>query len=873
VNRFLELLIEGMISGGVISLVASSLVMTYSTSGIFNFGYGGIAFTCSFAFYQLNTGAGLNAPLAGVIVFLGIAPILGLLFEAFVFRRLVDASDATKIVATVGLALSLPALALWSVSLINAHTSLALPPGDNVTTSPGLGPAPAKTWTLARGVILDSDQLIILIAAVLAALALWLVVRHTRAGLNMRAAVDRGHLAQLRGADIRRSSRLSWTLGTMLAALAGIVASPLFSLTTTDYTNLFFQAAVACVIGRFRSIPMAAIGGILVGVGQNLATGYGGPLTNVVGFPTAVPFILMLIGLVFLARDRRRIAGFTLTWAQGQDFSRIRLTWPQRLPWAALVIGLTGYLLFSHNYFWLSLLTVSLAYSLIFASFLMGFLMSHGVPFFAAALIGIAASALAGALVAAPALLLGGLPLALSTLALGLICEAMLFSWNPFANFRDGWAIVGPSVGPIDFSSQRVLGITSLILIGLVTIGLRNLRNSPSGIAMAAVRASEAGAASLGISKVRAKLAVFVLSAAIAALGGIVLSTSVGSITNTNYPTQDGLLWLAAVVVFGIRRPGGALLAGLFFGLGPQVISFASGSAYVPAILFGGAAVQLARTPDGLLGSIRVGVSGWEKALGLLRSRGQRQTAAAQTAPVVTAVTPAASTSVAASSAGLRVSRLTVGYGDLIVLHDIDLVVEPGEIHAVVGLNGAGKSTLCLAVGGLLSVASGSLVLNGETITSMPANRRARHGLFMVPETRGIFPGLSVLENLKIALPDESDRAEVYRRFPMLAARQKIHAQSLSGGEQQILSLAPLAIRTPSVVVVDEPGLGLAPMVFAEVLRILEQIRESGAAVLLVEEKINRILNAADRVTRLDMGRIVPDGETLLPDIAIGERR
>lgn len=883
-SKLLQLLIEGVISGGVISLVASSLVLSYSTSGIFNFGYGGTAFTCSFAFYELNTGAGLPAWAAGLVVIFGIAPLLGLLFEVAVFRRLVEASDATKIVATVGLALSLPALSLWIVSLLNAHSGLDLPPGDNVTTSPGLGPAPAKQWHLRQGVVLSSDQLIICIAAILAAFVLWVVVRHTRAGLNMRAAVDRGQLAELRGADTRRSSRLSWVLGTMLAALAGIVGSPVFSLTTTDYTNLFFLAAIACVLGRFRSIPMAALGGVVVGLGQNLASGYGGPLSEITGFPTAVPFILMVVGLVFLARDRRRIAGFTLTWAQGQDFSGERLSWPKRIPWIALVIGLVCYLLFSNDYFWLSLLTISLAYGLIFESFvmvtgfggmvslaqtayvtlaamLMGVLVAHHVPFFLAALIGILASAVAGALVAAPAIVLGGLPLALSTLALALICDNMLFAWNRFANYRNGWAIYGPKIGPIDFTNQRVVGMTALILIGLVTLGLRNLRNSPSGIAMSAVRTSEAGAASLGISKIKSKLAVFILSAAIAAAGGILLSMAVGSITNTNYPTQNGLLWLAAVVVFGVRRPGGALLAGLFFGLGPQLIDYATSSAYVPTILFGSAAVQLARTPDGLLGTVKFGASIWERTAHRLahhQAASMPKPGPAQAA----ASTALGSASAAATDTGeapaLAVSALEVGYGDLMVLHEVDVDVRSGEIHAVVGLNGAGKSTLCLAVGGVVDVARGSVHLDGETITEAPSYERARRGLYLVPETRGIFPGLSVHENLKVTLAGAADREEVYRRFPMLAARRNVHAQALSGGEQQILSLAPLAVRTPRVLVVDEPGLGLAPLIFAEVLRILDQIRSSGTAVLLVEEKLNRILDVSDRLTRLDMGRIVP---------------
>jgi ABC-type branched-subunit amino acid transport system ATPase component len=198
---------------------------------------------------------------------------------------------------------------------------------------------------------------------------------------------------------------------------------------------------------------------------------------------------------------------------------------------------------------------------------------------------------------------------------------------------------------------------------------------------------------------------------------------------------------------------------------------------------------------------------------------------------------------------------VAAGYGELGVLFDVDLVVPKGSITALVGANGAGKSTLCGVIAGLLSPTSGRVVLDGDDITSRPEYWRARRGLILTPESRGIFPGLNVEENLAMRM-DAPLRTATYDRFPQLATRRNVLAGSLSGGEQQILSLGPVLAQTPTLLVADEPTLGLAPLIVRTILDLIKDLRAEGTSVLLVEEKAHSILGVADYVVFLELGRI-----------------
>lgn len=202
------------------------------------------------------------------------------------------------------------------------------------------------------------------------------------------------------------------------------------------------------------------------------------------------------------------------------------------------------------------------------------------------------------------------------------------------------------------------------------------------------------------------------------------------------------------------------------------------------------------------------------------------------------------------------VTDLRSGYGPTEVLHGVSITLRRGAITAVLGPNGAGKSTLAKTLAGLLPTGAGTIERDGQAMDGWPAHRRARAGVVLSPESRGIFPGLSGEENLEVWLTDRKQIQEVLERFPALSGRDSVPAGHLSGGEQQMLALGSLLVRPPDVLVVDEPSLGLAPLVVADIMRVFEELRDRGTAILLIEEKATDAVRIADDVLILESGRV-----------------
>jgi ABC-type branched-subunit amino acid transport system ATPase component len=476
----------------------------------------------------------------------------------------------------------------------------------------------------------------------------------------------------------------------------------------------------------------------------------------------------------------------------------------------------------------------------------------------------------------------------------------VLFQWNWLDNNTSGWTMPRPVIGPVNLTSNKTMAIVLLVLCGLIMLLIRNLKRSSWGRGIAAVRSSEMAASTSGVAPLRIKLGLFAISAVIAGLGGICYVTFQASASNTATPAIDSLLWLATVVLFGIRRPAAAVLAGIVSASAPVIIGSGfhwwswvpswlswngTQSTEIPLILFGLGAVGLARDPYGFLS--HTSNQNHERRM---RRAARRAAAAGQPVGAATA-SPLSSSVIAAedaaisaeverhgseliSAGAMRVSSdpvdeapgmlsirgLRVSYGDVEVLHGIDLSIATGKITGLFGVNGSGKSTLCSAVSGLVPASSGSITLDGTDITHMPAYRRVGQGVIVAPESRGVFPGLTVEENLLLRL-DAEHRDEVFKRFPQLKERHRLLAGSLSGGEQQMLALAPVLVQPPKVVIADEPTLGLAPLVVAQVLDVFRELRDLGTTILLVEEKIRDVLTVADRAAFIELGHIVWSGK------------
>jgi branched-chain amino acid transport system ATP-binding protein len=211
----------------------------------------------------------------------------------------------------------------------------------------------------------------------------------------------------------------------------------------------------------------------------------------------------------------------------------------------------------------------------------------------------------------------------------------------------------------------------------------------------------------------------------------------------------------------------------------------------------------------------------------------------------------------------LTLQGVSAGYGRATVLRDVDLTVPTGKIVALLGPNGAGKTTLLRAASGLLSISAGRVRLGGSDVTREPPHWRAVNGLCLVPEGRGIFPNLSVRENLLLQVPptrQDVGYEPALEAFPILSERLTQRAGSMSGGQQQMLALSRCFLCDPSVVLLDEVSMGLAPRIIDEIFDALVKLSQHGVALLLVEQYVNRALGIADHVYLLGRGRITFSG-------------
>ena len=228
----------------------------------------------------------------------------------------------------------------------------------------------------------------------------------------------------------------------------------------------------------------------------------------------------------------------------------------------------------------------------------------------------------------------------------------------------------------------------------------------------------------------------------------------------------------------------------------------------------------------------------------------------------------------------LELKNVSVSYGRIEAIHDMSFSVEEGEIVSLIGANGAGKSTTMKTISGLLNPSKGRLMFEGEDITKMKAHIRVVRGISQAPEGRGIFPGMTVMENLDMGAFGRKDRSgmeadfdRVFSLFPRLAERRTQAGGTMSGGEQQMLAIGRALMSAPRLLLLDEPSMGLAPQFIKQIFAIITEINQQGTTILLVEQNANQALARANRGFVLETGSITHSGtgKELLANPAIKE--
>jgi branched-chain amino acid transport system permease protein len=600
-GSFLQFTLVGLSGGCVLAVAASGLVLTYTTTGVFNFAHGAVGMVAAFLYYRLHIDYDVPTPFALVLILFVAAPIMGLLLER-TMRSFRGAAPGTALTVTIAL----------TILLIGVVQAVFQAHGEQ-RTSPYLFGDRSVTIAGAR---LRWDELAFFVVAVAVAIGLRYLLKSTRTGIAMRAVVDNPDLAALAGAPPITIARTSWILGSVLAAVAGVLYAP--AIGALDAINLtFFVLAAygAAVFGRLRSLPLTFGGAILLGLIQGYAP---------ISFPHSEVWNHLQVGvpglflfLVLLALPEAKLTVGRLVGRDVPPVPRLRSSLARGVlfvPVVALAAQLAGGnigdlsrgLIYGTLLLSLVLLTgysgqISLAQYVFFGLGAFAMAKVGGGDSLLGMGAGAAIAVPLGLVIALPALRLQGLYLALVTFALAQVSRDVIFQDTRI--YGKGGVFVGRlDLFGLDFSGDKAFAILCGIVFALVAIGVLALRRGAFGRRLAAIRDSQAACATLGLDVRRTKLAVFAISSAIAGLAGTLYGGLGFTVSQLDFePLYNVLLFLFAYVG-GITTVTGALLGGLLFAALPLVQSKKPELAGLVFAVIAAGAVALGKQPNGLSG-------------------------------------------------------------------------------------------------------------------------------------------------------------------------------------------------------------------------------------------------------------------------------
>jgi branched-chain amino acid transport system permease protein len=603
-SQFLSLTVAGVVTYGcVYALTAMGLVVTYTTSGIFNFAQGAIGMIGAFLYWQFSQGYGWPSLVSFLLVVLVLTPLLGAVIERVIVRRLETAALEARL--TVTIALLLLGIAVATV-LWDPRVSRRVPQFFN------------GNQLSVGGVVLTWHQLIIVGISAIAAVALRLFFYRTRAGIATRAVVDDRELAALTGARPARYAQLGWAMGCSLASLAGILIAPLVNLDITNLTLLVISGYAAAMVGRLRSLPLTFVGAIALGLIQSYAVGYL-PVGDIWTYlEQVIPMLFLLVAILVLPQSRASLARRVRVRAPRMVGLRESLITAGVFMGAAVVVAAT---LSPEN---LSYADRGVALGIILLSIVMltGYggqvslcqLTFAGLGAFAmskvggsgGSLLGILAAvglaAAVGALVSLPALRLRGLYLALATLAFAYGMDNAFFNNIRVFGISLSLPVARPHLPGVSFKSNGAYLVLLAAVFAVLAIGLLAVRRSRFGRRLSAVNDSPSACLTLGIGMTGTKLAVFTLSAAVAGFGGALYGGAQGAVAPNDFSFLVSLTLLLLAVAWGVRTIGGMLAAGVLYALGPLLQQHLTQPRDVVLLLVGLAAIGVSQNPEGTFG-------------------------------------------------------------------------------------------------------------------------------------------------------------------------------------------------------------------------------------------------------------------------------
>jgi ABC-type branched-subunit amino acid transport system ATPase component/branched-subunit amino acid ABC-type transport system permease component len=884
VSDFLPFIVIGLATGAVYGLAGMGLVLTFKTSGIFNFGYGAIAALDVFVFYYLNGQHNMPWPYAAAICVLVVAPLLGLGLELLA-RSLEGATDTIKVVSTVGIILIVDALGtLWF--------------GE---APPQLPFYLSQSTVRLIGVNITYQEIIVFVLSLVLAGVLFWFFRSIRLGVVMRGVVDNPELVSMAGDDPVRVRRWSWIIGTMFAGIAGLLLAPSLSIDGVDLTTVVFAAFGAAAIGYFSSLPLTLVGGLVIGVAGALVDKYSATSQWVGGLAPSLPFMVLFIVLIAIPARKFATPRVSVTRPVRRSY---HAPVPVRLVAGAIAIALLALIPViqaSHLSVWsgalidmilflsLGLLVrrsgqislCHLAFAAVGAA-AFGHFAAAGIPWLFAVILASLVAVPIGAIVAIPAVRVSGVYLALATLGFGIIMEQVFYG----RGFMFGGSTLGVleprpdfSIGPWHLGTDQGFYYLLLVIVVLIVAVITLITHGRLGRLLAALSDSPLGIETYGTTTSVLKVIVFCLTAAMASLAGALTGMLNHVAVSSSFDSFTSLTLVALVVIVTIGDPWYAVIAAIGYTVIPGYVTNANTSTYLQ-LLFGiGAALAAFGTRGGVtpikLQALLDRVGGRTKQLDA------RSAPASPTATESTTSRPLELSGRPHGSPALEVRALSVQFGGIKAVNSIDLTAPFGVITGLVGPNGAGKTTTFNAVSGLNHPTSGQIVLKGVDVSGEGPAERARRGLGRTFQRTELFNTLSVRQNVAMgreaSMAGRNPLAQLFgsRRANRILEAATDEALALCGieslaetqvgilpiGQRRLVELARALAGPFDLLLLDEPSSGLDGQeteAFGHVLQAV--VRERGLAILLVEHDMTLVREICDYVYVLDFGLQIFEG-------------
>lgn len=880
-QQTLQFVILGMATGSLVALVALGVVLVHRASGVLNFSAGAVGGVGAFVFYWMRDDHEVYWLLAlAVALIAGAALGVGTHLVLFFLRR---ASSLARLIATLGVMAIAQGMIvlLWGV---DSRQPTSILPTDLVHLTDDLQ--------------ISRDRLIIIIVVVVFAVILRTIYAKTMFGLDTAAVAENRVVAATSGSSPARIELINFMIAGLLSTIAAILMAPVVTLSGSVLTLTIIPALAAALFGKFSSFGLTVVAALAIGVVQaelslfqpDIAEWLRVSPTSVTGLPQVVPLLAIVIVTVLSGRTRP---------ARGEILAKLPLPGDGRVSPLLIALGsaLALVLLFTGSAAWADAAILSLSSGVLLLSIVVltgyGGQLSLGqfamagfglwvaarlvsvadLPFEIAAVLGILATVPLGMVVALPALRTRGVNLAVVTLGLSLMINALIFNNGSLTGGFAGTVVPSPTVAGIDLDPTghpERYGAFALICFVAAGLLVANIRRGQSGRRLLAVRSNERAAASLGVGVYGAKLFAFATAGALAGLSGILLGFRnpniqfqqfgvVGSVTAVLSAVLGGVGWASGTVV------GGLIVAG---GLFSKVTdSLLGGVSNIDAWLLVGSGLtviaMLRQSPDGL-------ASMHSKIAQRARAHLPRRDKPQPPGPIRPRLDRVPAT--------LEIREVTVMFGGVVALDRIGFTVRPGEIVGLMGPNGAGKTTLIDTVTGFSSPNAGQVLLGGRSIAGWSPERRARAGIARSWQAVELFDEMSVRENLLVAadrhrwtryLADlvrpgrprsSAVLEEVVTEFgltPHLAARPS----ALPQGTARLVGIGRAIATEPSVLLLDEPAAGLTEQEARHLGREIRRVAdERNLAVLLVEHDVPFLFDVADRVVVLDFGRLLAEG-------------